>query len=73
MVSVVYRYQARACAHCGAKDQDLFVLELIHDQDPALRPANPDEVGVCLESWRLVRVAIGYAFARRSLANAHGP
>jgi hypothetical protein len=71
MVSVVYKYQANACAHCGAVGQDLFVLELVHDQDPALRPARPAEVGLCLESWRLVRVAIGYAFARKSLELGH--
>jgi hypothetical protein len=68
MVSLIYRYkdEGRACAHCGAV-QDLFVLEIHADADPALRPAGPKEVGICLESWRLVRVAIAYTIARRPM------
>lgn len=66
LVAQLYRVKDGLCAHCGA-DQDLFVLTLVRDEDPTLRPAEGGEIGLCLNSWRLVRVAIGYTFARRSL------
>jgi hypothetical protein len=66
MVSQLYRVKDGLCAHCGAAG-DLYVLELVRDEDPQLRRATGSEIGLCLASWRLVRVAIGYTFARRPL------
>jgi hypothetical protein len=66
MVAQLYRVQGGRCAHCGS-NRDLYVLELVRDEDPRLRPAVDGEIGICLDSWRLVRIAIGYTFARRVL------
>lgn len=66
MVAQLYRVRRGKCAHCGS-ERDLYVLELIRDEDPRLRPAVESEIGICLDSWRLVRIAIGYTFARQAI------
>lgn len=59
MVSQLYIVRAGACAlDCGAAEPDLYVLNLVRQEEPHLRPAEADEIGVCLDCWGKVMGSI---------------
>jgi hypothetical protein len=71
MVSPIYRFEAGKCA-LGGEDAPLYVLDLVRDEEPRLRPVPVGQLGICLACWRPVARAIdSFIGAAEFVAAAH--